>query len=276
MSSTIEKLIASQSIQQLIQLALNTEDGDRDWHYLAALQFRGDREVLEAAKKLCFSKISEERSLSAAILGQLGIPERAFPEDSLAILLEMLEQESDPLVICDVGIALGHLYDARVIEPLLPLKNHPSADARFGCAYGLLCQEDDRAIATLIKLSSDPDFEVRNWSTFGLGSQIETDTPAIRDALWQRLTQEDFDDGETYEIYGEALVGLANRKDERVIEPLIKELTSDLVGEPAIEAAEAIGDPRLCNALVELQEWWDLDDDGLKRAIENCCSPPES
>ncbi|MBE9116337.1 hypothetical protein IQ249_10550 [Lusitaniella coriacea LEGE 07157] len=275
MGTIIERLIASRSTQELIQLALKEEDNDTVWNYVAALQFRGDREVLDAATKLCASRISEERQLGANILGQLGIPQRAFPEDSLAILLEMLEKESDPLVICAIGIALGHLEDARVVEPLLLLKNHLSVDVRFGVVYGLLGQENNCAIAALIQLSSDPDFDVRNWATFGLGSLIEIDTPAIRDALWQRLIQEDFNDSKTYEIYGEALVGLANRKDERIVEPLIKELTSDIVGELAIEAAEAMSDFRLYPALVELQEWWDTDDGALKRAIENCCLPSE-
>jgi len=265
------------STSELVQLALAEDDRERFFDYLGTLQLRGDRAVLEAAQKLCTSEISEERSLGAQIFGQLGVPERTFPEDSLIMLLKMLEQEVDPLVLSDVGIALGHLSDPRVVIPLVPLKNHPSAEVRFGVACGLLGQEDELAIAVLIELSSDPDREVRNWATFGLGSMIDTDTPAIREALWQRILQEDEDRevGEEArdniaEIHGEALVGLARRKDERVIEPLLKALSRDRVGCLPIEAAEEMGDRRLYPALMELQEWWERNDDLLARAIENC------
>ncbi|MGL6341154.1 MAG: HEAT repeat domain-containing protein, partial [Waterburya sp.] len=108
------------------------------------------------------------------------------------------------------------------------------------------------------------------WATFGLGSQIDTDTPAIRQALWQRLINEKTDQDETYEIYGEALVGLAIRKDERVIEFLLKEFNSGCVGYLALEAAEEIGDSRLYSALVNLRTWLTKDRDLLESAIASC------
>ena len=77
---------------------------------------------------------------------------------------------------------------------------------------------DARAIAALIELSSDPDYDVRNWATFGLGSQIDTDTPAIREALWARLEEPED------EVRGEAWVGLARRGDVRVAAALLREL----------------------------------------------------
>jgi hypothetical protein len=74
--------------------------------------------------------------------------------------------------------------------------------------------------------------------------------------------------------HGEALVGLARRKDERVIEFLLKELTSSCVGYLVLEAAEEIGDFRLYTALVDLRKWLTNDRDLLESAIASCQKKP--
>jgi hypothetical protein len=79
--------------------------------------------------------------------------------------------------------------------------------------------------------------------------------------------------GRQAEIYGEALVGLANRKDERILPQLIEELMSDRVSKLAIEAAEAeaLADERLYSALLQLQKWWKPSSE-LEDALSACCS----
>jgi HEAT repeat protein len=99
---------------------------------------------------------------------------------------------------------------------------------------GLLTHEDEPAVLTLIALSSDPAVDVRSWATFGLGTQIDVDTPAIRNALMARLDDKD------PEVRGEALVGLACRHDERVLRALPTELEKDDVVVLALEAAEIL------------------------------------
>ncbi|HAA29453.1 MAG TPA: hypothetical protein DCE56_19350 [Cyanobacteria bacterium UBA8553] len=254
----------SRTTEELIKFALTEEDEGAVWETVEILQFRGNSEVFEAAQKLCESNSPKERQLGVDLLGQLGIPDKTFPDESLAILLKLLDIEKDSNVLYSIGIALGHIQDSRAIPPLAKFKNHPNSDVRFGVVIGISCQENELAISTLLELSSDEDEEVRNWATFGLGSQIEADTVEIREALFQRLVEED------HEIRGEALVGLARRRDERVIEPLIKELSSDSVGVLAVEAAQEIGDARLYSALMQLKEWWNLDKDLLAKAINSC------
>ena len=254
----------SRTTEELIKYALTEEDEDAAWDAVGILHFRGNREVFEAAKNLCESNNLKERRLGVDILGQLGVPKRTFLDESLAILFKLIDSEQDSNILYAIGIALGHIGDFRASAPLVKLKKHPNSDVRFGVVIGISCQENELAISTLIELSSDEDEEVRNWATFGLGSQIEADTVEIREALFQRLVEAD------HEIRGEALVGLARRRDERVIEPLIKELSSDCVGVLAVEAAQKIGDARLYSALMQLKEWWNLNKDLLAKAINSC------
>src|SRR5262249_24072368 len=97
-----------------------------------------------------------------------------------------------------------------------------------------------------IELSEDEDEDVRDWATFGLGTQIDLDTPQIREALAMRLD----DSGEAQ---GEAMVGLARRKEERVLKPLLEALSWADPGGLILEAAEEYADPRLYQALLQLK-----------------------
>ncbi|MEH2147231.1 hypothetical protein [Nostoc sp.] len=173
---------------------------------------------------------------------------------------------SPPAISCNLSGLRTYLTIAGTT--VIRLKSHPSPSVRYGVVFGLLGYEDELAISTLIELSSDRDGDVRNWATFGLGSQIETDTTAIREALYQRFINENTD--ENYEIYAEALVGLAKRKDSRILTRLIEELLSDYVGVLAVEAAEEFADSRLYPALMQLQQRWTENNDLLESAINNC------
>jgi len=234
--------------EELIRRYLAAEDEEAAWDNVMVLQYRGTPEVFGAARRLCASTDPKERELGADILGQLGIPERTFPDESVTILLQMLDSETDTNVLRDIAIALGHLDDARAIEPLIRLKSHPSEDVRFGVVHGLSGHEDSRAIRTLIELSGDTDSDVREWALFGLSLLTSTDTEEIRSAFVDRLTDPD---GKTRK---EALLALAKLRDERVIVPLINELSQDTVDSELLGAAASLGDPRLCPALVRAKE----------------------
>jgi len=238
------------STQELIQYALTEADEDAAWEPVVTLHFRGTREVLDAACRLCTSPAARERELGADILGQLGVNERTFPAECFNCLAKMLRTESDPDVLESIAIAFGHLHDPRCIELLIPLNSHPDEDVRLGLVHGLMGHEDERAIATLIQLSSDGDEDVRDWSTFALGSQLKTDTPEIRAALMTRLADPDPD------TRSEAIVGLAYRKDPEILVVLVEELSKYDVDELMVEAAESLASPRLYPVLLQLRERW--------------------
>lgn len=247
------------STEELIQLALTSpeedDDGDDRWNFIWLLQDRGDREVLDRSIALTESSNPDERTIGIQILGQLGSPDRTFPDECLTTLVELLNHESDPLILQSIGIALGHLHDARAIEPQLKFCLHPDWEVRYGVVLCMNGHDDPRAIEALIKLSADEHPHVRNWATFGLGSLSEVDTPEIREALYQRFLLEDTTDDEANEIHGEALVGLASRQDERILPNLMDQLMSKNLSVLPIEAAEKLANPQLLPALLQIKSW---------------------
>lgn len=254
--------------EKLLHAALGSEGEDGYWTAVTILWFRGTQEVFEAARELLASDQAENRALGADVLSQLGTPSMPFVHESVTGLLDLLSKEKHPVVLHSIGVALGHLKDPRAIEPLIRLKAHPDGDVRFGVVYGLLGWENQGAVDALIELCSDADTEVRNWATFGLGSLIDGDTPEVREALLRGVDDEDA------EIRGEALVGLARRKDERVIEPLIRELEAIPQAsewwDHLLEAAAELADSRLCPALLGLRGEVGGKECGLEEAIAAC------
>jgi HEAT repeat protein len=261
---TIAARADPRSTQELISIVLTGADEDTAWEAVTLLHWRGTREVFDAARQLCASECPKERVLGADILGQLGIPERSFPDEALAILTRLLLGDRESEVLSSAAIACGHLHDARAVGALVKLKNHPNEDVRYAIVFGLLGHPDRRAVRALIKLSADPDADVRDWATFGLGQQIDTNTREVREALYARIDDEDDD------TRAEALMGLARRHDERVIEPLIEELGSDTVTILVVEAAGETGDPRLYSALAALRGRDDVDGSFIEEAIARC------
>jgi HEAT repeat protein len=194
---------------ELTRYALTEQDEHAAWEPVRVLHFRGTAEVLAHAQTLCMSPRANERRLGANILGQLGVPDRTFPEECFLSLAAMLSNEGCPQVLEAIAVAYGHLHDPRAIKLLVPFVTHPDAGVRLGVVHGISRHNDDLAMKALIKLSKDQDHEVRNWATFGLGSMIDIDTAEIREALFARITDSNDD------ARGEALVGLSRRKDPR-------------------------------------------------------------
>ena len=261
-------------VEDLISAALKApDDEDTYWAAIQALQWRGTREVLDQASQLCQSPCSVERRVGADIVGQLGCPDRTFPEECSRILTALLEVERDASVLSDVLVALSHHRAPEAIGIISRFRHHADADVRFGTVLALTGYETANAIEPLIELSRDPDAHVRDWATFALGTQVDVDTPELRQALVERLTDEDFD------ARGEAFVGLARLRDRRLLPALQAELASDCVGRLSVEAASLIGDPSLYPLLVALQGWWDEDGDRvlLQEALQACrpdCGSP--
>lgn len=257
---------------KLIQAALKSKDDEAYGDIVAILHARGGDTEFRLAKELCSDSDLSKKLLGTEILGQLGWSARTFLEESVTLLIEML-QETDPTLLRCVAIALGHRGTPRAIPALLKHKDHPDAGVRYGVVFGLLGQEDPQAIQALVLLSNDPDQEVRNWATFGLGSQIDTDTPALQQALLAR-TQD-----KHQETRGEAMVGLARRKHSQARTLIRKELTRRDLSPLALEAAEELGDTALYSDLLKLKQSLQRHKDPyllerLEAALQACQPPP--
>jgi HEAT repeat protein len=250
--------------EELVDLALSELSDELAWQAVTVLHWRGTEEVLQCARRLSASSCNRQRRLGADILGQLGVPDRTFPVECTDILSGMLSAEEDAQVLSSILIALSFQDCADAISLIIRFSYHPDPAIRHAVVLALANAECPDAIACLCAQSKDEDENVRDWATFTLGTLFETDTPQIRDALFERSSDRHDD------TRGEALLGLARRKDSRVIDALKTELGSDCVGTLAIEAAEALASPELRQHLVNLQRWWDVDPQLLRRAIAAC------
>ncbi|HKI00865.1 MAG TPA: HEAT repeat domain-containing protein [Thermoanaerobaculia bacterium] len=257
--------------EELLALALQLSRSDPScetqerWDAVTALHARPDEAVAKAALGWCESRDMVERTLGADILGQLGYGDAAFPFRAVSLpVLEKLLRDPEAQVAKAALIALHHLGAHESLSKIIALADHESADLRQGVAFALLSQSDPAAVRTLIALSSDSDSQVRDWATFGLGSQIDDDTPEIRDALADRARDPD------PATRAEALSGLVKRRDPRALEALGSALRSDFVGTLEVEAARDLGDPALLPDLESLRSWWDVDPRLLEEAIERC------
>jgi len=209
---------------------------------LSTVHYRGGETEFRAGIQLLASNEPTERAVGADVLAQLGWRDRAFLDESVAALLSALG-DRDVAVVQSAIFALGHRASPRAILALLPFVDHASTDLRYAVVHGLMPHDTPAVVEALSKLSGDTDPDVRNWATFALGSQLESDSPSLRKALRDRLADSDI------EVRGEALVGLARRHDPCVATEVMRELEGEFCGGWAIEAAGLLGEAMFLPAL---------------------------
>jgi HEAT repeat protein len=213
-------------------LAQKDDEGDEgDWSAVWALRWLGTREVLDRALSYTRSEDPRLRGRGADILGQLGIPDRTFPEPCFDAIGRLLKTDIDIDVIYSAAVAMGHLGHPHRADVLVPYASHADRDIRQAVATALGGDDSPLAIATLLRLTQDDDPRVRDWATFGLGAMTQVNTPEIRAALHNRLSDDD------PETRFEAVCGLARCRDLRVLPILIDWFAQDLDNSFLNEAA---------------------------------------
>lgn len=196
-----------------------------------------------------------------------GHPE--YNPEVLSELLEMLVENQPVEVLVAVIIALGHAWTESACLALVPFASHPDEQVRLVAVQSMPGGVESTAgkltvAGALIDRFHDDDTDVRDWATFGVGSILDIDSDAIREALRSNLKDPD------YGVRCEALVGLARRRDQSTMEATIQFLEEESVGRLAVESAGLLADPRLLPALIALASWWDVDTELLEAAQKAC------
>jgi HEAT repeat protein len=221
---------------------------------LGLVHYRGGKEEFRLGSEYSNSNDPLDRAVGAKILAELGWGDETYLEDSVGILLRLLG-DPESVVVAAAAAAFAHRSDDRAIPDLVRLVPSPDPAVRYGVTVGLAGNDDSDAVAALIALSRDEDRDVRDYAVFALGSHTDLDTPELREALHVAMGDSD------PEIRGEALVGLAERKDERVKPALIEEWKTDEISILSLEAAEVLADPDFLPYLEEMGEFLDEETD---------------
>jgi HEAT repeat protein len=249
-------------IDALFRATLEGDDeGDESWNAIHELRRIGGREVFEQEAQWIRSGDKRLRRRGVDILAQLGKTmehrETEFGSETLAIVLDTLSEEDTPAIIGSCVIAFGHVGGTNDLPTILSFMPHPDPDVRHSVAVTLgSFSFEPEAIQGLLKLMRDKDSDVRDWATFGLGKSNKPDSPEIREAFLMRVQDRHRDTRE------EAIAGLVNRKDLRVLPYLIRELERRRVSRCVIDSA--------CELLEMPAPKWDEDwnADGLTAALK--------
>jgi hypothetical protein len=179
------------------------------------LRSRANANIFNSCVKLIESPRTKERIIGIDILAQLGLTPRPFFKESRKLFFDILKKEKDPKALLSVLYAIGHNNEKLKpdeVKLLVPFKENADEGVREGLVFALLSVDSKLAIDTLINLTTDIVSHIRDWATFGIGTQIEGDNKLIKEALWLRV------DDKHQDTRFEAIVGLAKRKDQRMKE----------------------------------------------------------
>ncbi|MEA9411932.1 hypothetical protein [Flavobacterium sp. PL02] len=236
------------SADKLFEKLLNNKSNRNYWKFISELRKRNEDGIFEKSIELTKSEIVKEKIIGINILAQFGYP-RLYLKKILKRYFDLLKKEIDKNVISSILFGIGHNNDnltEKQINIICAYKNHKSVNVRYSLVFCLLSIDKSKPIDTLIELSRDKDSTIRNWATFGIGTQIETDNKIIRNALWEKVGDKD------KITRFEAIVGLAKRKEEKIREILKNELLRiDEHGSLILEAIEEFNDEEFINLIEE-------------------------
>lgn len=230
-----------------IRLLKNKSDKNY-WTYISELRKRKSKDIFDQSIILIESEIAKERIIGIDILAQFGYP-RLRKKLILKFFFKLLKNEKDEKVLKSLFYGIGHNNENltnKQIDVICSFKNHKNTEVKYSLVFALLTKEEPKAIETLIELTRDQNPRIRDWATFGIGTQIETDNKIIRETLWKRCN--DKDENTKFE----AILGLAKRKEENIKEVLKNELQKIDEFNPLIsEAIEELNDKEFIFLLEE-------------------------
>jgi HEAT repeats len=253
---------------------VETDDVDdhQYWTIVHEMHRRGTQLIFDEAAQMIRSDDPCARRVACDVLGQLGYDHgRPFDAETLPLLARVCTDEATSPILASVISAMGHLGRPDALAFVVAHATHSDASVRFpvACALpsiaGVEWLDPAHSVVTaLMQLTSDEDADVRDWATFGLGTQVYVDGDAVRQCLFARVDDPDDD------TRAEAIAGLARRRAPGILRHVRDALEAETVGHLTVVAAASLGDPSLAESLTGLAEWWDVDGDLLERARRRC------
>lgn len=259
----------NRQVKELFDEALEYLVGSEEDNYgcvIQELHRASSEKVYEIAKDMCGSAELKKRVLGIDVLAQLGVPELPFAEETKEVLARLLECEEEKEVLVSACTAFGHLGSEKYIDKLLPLIDHSEPEVREAVVFGVMKNDTDEVTDALTNCLDDESSEVRNWATFAFVEYNNSNRPRVTGALRRRLG-----DG-IQEVRGEALVALAQRKDEEGFRRLKDELKSNDVSVLALEAAGIWESGELLPLLREISEKGEPKVEEIDMAYDACAA----
>lgn len=204
------------------------------------LRSRAEPGLIDLGMTLTSSSIERERMIGVDLLAQLGGSGRPFGKQVLKRYIELLPAEKSLQLQESILHGIGHNNRSLTVAQtsvLQPFSVSPHPDVRRATVQALLGVRNSVAVAILIALSRDKKSDIRDWATFGLGEQIETDAASLRAALWDRVNDRHRN------TRAEAINGLAKRGDARIKPIILDALESETAGTLLFDAIAAMHDP---------------------------------
>ncbi|WP_434779571.1 hypothetical protein [Neisseria sp. Ec49-e6-T10] len=254
---------------KLISLLKNEKQNKR---YAAAreLQLRGGKEIIRLAIQLTQDISYKQRAIGAFILGQISLSTDQ-ESDIVKLLCDLSVQDKSAIVRADAVSALGHrcsknnIHSDIVINSLALTTFDSSVNVRQSTAFALSYLNSESVSPLLLTLLQDENLNVINWAAFAINT-LDYDSLEIRDIFFKLL------ESSNHEIKKEAIIGLAKRRDQRVL-PFIKNelkiaIKVGLVYDDTIEAVGLLGDISLLPEMNKILKQFADDDGFIKKTID--------
>lgn len=169
---------------------------------LVALHERPTRLVFDTAVSLMSSSDRDERVLGVRVLRELGPPvgrwadTRPFKDAATVALLNLLDIESDAVVIGWAISALGYQPAPESAHRVATFANHADRGVRFDVAAALPALTDGDAIDPVIRqtlelLTNDDDADVRYYALTGLTDDLHVPLDLIAPTVRDRFSDPD-------------------------------------------------------------------------------------
>jgi HEAT repeat protein len=203
------------------------------------------------------------REIAINTLEQIGFDRDLSAEEREAIdcaILSNLNTDNESLLESTIAAA-GRRRTSKAIEYFGIHAEHRNPIIREAVAVALgFCDDDERSINLLIHLSKDPVDDVRDWATFGLGSQVSISTNEIIQALIERVNEQNL------AVASEAIIGLAKREYPGCDTWILERLESDHINILLIDACIIV---KCKKFLPRLKYWNSITNDGDEKLLKS-------